>query len=314
VALDLLLFGWPLVPSVDRVLYDETTQSARFLHDEPEPVRVYWPADPRHQDRAFDAENRVKFTFLTFCDFGPWDVATWRQMREAMIPNVAMLDGVASANNFEPLMVGRTVDLLDAVATSPALLRVMGVTHVVSDEAWPGGERVHASTAAATYRLPRAPGRVWLVPAAREVDPGAALSVLVDPAFDPAAEVLLEDTLAPGVPLQTPGGQIPSFASHPPILRDTANRVTIRAVLTVPGYLVVADTWYPGWQASVDEEPVELYRANHAFRAVWLDKGEHTVDMVYRPASVYIGGIVSLAALGTAIACLALTRREDAAT
>ena len=275
-------------------------------------MRVYWPADPSHQDRAYDAENRIKFTFLTFRDFGPRDVATWRRMREAMIPNVAMLDGVASANNFEPLMVGRTVDLLDAVAASPGLLRVMGVTHVVSDEAWPGGERVHASAAAATYRLPGAPGRVWLVPAAREVNPGDALGVLADPAFDPAVEVLLEGARDPDACLQTPSGQTPSFVSPTPILRDTANRVTIRAVLTAPGYLVVADTWYPGWQASVDEEPVELYRANHAFRAVWLDKGEHTVDMVYRPASVVVGGIVSLAALGLAIVGLALARREDA--
>jgi uncharacterized membrane protein YfhO len=94
-------------------------------------------------------------------------------------------------------------------------------------------------------------------------------------------------------------------------LQDAANRVTIRAVLDAPGYLVLADTWYPGWRATVDGEPAEILRANYAFRAVWLEAGEHVVEMVYRPLSVIGGGAVSLAALVLLAVGLAMTRGKE---
>ena len=80
-------------------------------------------------------------------------------------------------------------------------------------------------------------------------------------------------------------------------MQDTPNQVTIHAALDAPGYLVLADTWYPGWQAAVDDVPTEILRANYAFRALRLEAGEHTVEMVYRPTLVLVGGVVSLVAL-----------------
>jgi hypothetical protein len=305
VALDLLLFGWPLVRVVDRALYGGGTETARFLaslgmteklRDEPAPVRVYWPTDPAHPRSEYDAEYRVRFGYLTFNDFGPRDVAHWREMREALLPNAGMLDGVATANNFDPLLVGRYADLVEAVPAAPGLLRIMGVTHVASDRPWPGGEPVYTSPSATLYRLPAALGRAWVVPAARQVPAGETLSALADPAFDPAAQVLLE---APISNLQSPTSnfQSPTSNFQPPILQDTPNRVTIHAVLDAPGYLVLADTWYPGWQATVDGVPAEILRANYAFRTLRLEAGEHMVEMVYRPTLVLVGGVVSLVAL-----------------
>jgi hypothetical protein len=289
VALDLLLFGWPLVPTVDRSLYQGRTETAAILDREPGPVRVYWPTDPTHVNREYDAEQRVKFSYLTFNGFGPRDTGYWWGMREALLPNAGMLDGVPSANNFDPLLVGRYVDLLDAAVKTPSVLRVMGVTHVASDRPWPEGKPVYATSSAALYRLPDAVGRVWVVPAARQVAPDKMLAVLTDSAFDPAAEVLLE---TPTRSLQ------PQFSTlHSPTLQDTPNRVTIRAVLDAPGYLVLADTWYPGWRATVDDQPADILRANYAFRAVWLEAGEHTVEVVYRPTSVLVGGVVSVTVL-----------------
>ncbi|MBE9506721.1 MAG: YfhO family protein, partial [Chloroflexi bacterium] len=293
IALDLLLFGWPLVPTVDRSLYHDVTSAAIVLEREhgPFPARVYWPTDPTHADREFDAEQRVKFGYLTFGDFGPRDGGYWWGMREALLPNVGMLDGVAAANNFDPLLVGRYADLLEAAVEAPSLLRVMGVTHVVSDEPWPEGKQIETpnprsairnSQFAILYRLPDALGRAWIVPAARQVAPDEMLAALVDPAFDPAAEVLLEQAVSSD---QHAAASI----EYRVTLQDTPNRVTIRAALDAPGYLMLADTWYPGWQATVDGEPVEILRANHAFRAVWLEAGEHTVEMAYRPASVLVG-------------------------
>jgi len=88
------------------------------------------------------------------------------------------------------------------------------------------------------------------------------------------------------------------------LLRYSSNQVTISAALPQPGYLVLAQTFYPGWQVRVDGLPSQVLRANHAFCAVHLEAGEHRVEFAYRPLSFYAGlGVsgltwVTLAVLG----------------
>jgi len=313
IAFDLLLFGWPLTPTTDRSLYHGSTETAAALGDEPAPVRVYWPTDPSQRDRDL-AEYRVKFNYLSFDDFGPRDVDHWWGMREALLPNVGMLEGVASANNFDPLLVGRYAELLSGALDSPGLLRVMGVTHVASDRTEPGWEPVHTTDSVTLYRLPDAPGRAWVAPAARQVAPDEMLAALTDPAFDPTAEVLLErGAQSPARGAQSTARSAPysaSGAQYQVTLQDTFNGVKIHAVLEAPGYLALADTWYPGWRATVDGKRVEILRANHALRAVWLEEGEHTVEMAYRPTVALVGGAVSLTSLAGLSAGLIWSRRK----
>jgi len=285
-------------------LYQDVTAASIYLEYEPGPLaRVYWPTDPLKPDSEYGAEYRVKFSYLTFDDFGPRDVDYWWGMREALLPNAGMLDGVASANNFDPLLVGRYADLREAVVAAPSLLRVMGVTHVVSDHPWPDGEEIGdwRLEIARLLRLPDSLGRAWVVPAARHVFPDEMLAALADPAFDPTAEALVE---RPTSNVQPPTSNI----QYQVTLQDTPNRVTIHAILDAPGYLVLADTWYPGWRATVDGEPAEILRANYAFRAVWLEAGEHVVEFVYRPRAVMAGVGLSVGSLVCLLVCWLISR------
>jgi hypothetical protein len=71
-----------------------------------------------------------------------------------------------------------------------------------------------------------------------------------------------------------------------------------------PGWLVVLDQDYPGWEVRVDGRPAEGRRAFGLFRAVAVERGRHDVTWRYRPASFALGLGLSLLALAATLAWL----------
>ncbi len=59
------------------------------------------------------------------------------------------------------------------------------------------------------------------------------------------------------------------------------------------GWLYVADAYYPGWQARVDGQEVELYPAQVLGKAVSFPAGRSLVEIEYRPRSVYLSAALS---------------------
>ena len=130
-----------------------------------------------------------------------------------------------------------------------------------------------------------------------------ALALMRDPAFDPATTVVLAD-----------GDNLSRSPSWPPIARIThyaPERVEIELEASAPGYLLLTDAWYPGWQATVDGEPALIHRADLLFRAVAVEAGEHHVVFTFRPASLWVGAGVSLAGLVGLALALSKARRGD---
>src|SRR5262249_13457292 len=68
------------------------------------------------------------------------------------------------------------------------------------------------------------------------------------------------------------------------IVEDIPERVVVESDLQAPGYLVLADTFDPGWSATDNGRPAPIRPAYVAFRAVYLTAGHHTVVFTYRPA------------------------------
>jgi len=62
-------------------------------------------------------------------------------------------------------------------------------------------------------------------------------------------------------------------------------------------FLVTSDVLYPGWQASIDGNQVEIYQTNYAFRGVVVPAGNHVVRFEFKPRSFYYGAQVSLLAV-----------------
>lgn len=82
------------------------------------------------------------------------------------------------------------------------------------------------------------------------------------------------------------------------IAKYDANSVRMKTQPREPGYLILSDTYYPGWRVFVDGKESAIERAFYTFRAVYLEPGNHEIEMVYRPASYRIGGRLSLLSLG----------------
>jgi uncharacterized membrane protein YfhO len=95
------------------------------------------------------------------------------------------------------------------------------------------------------------------------------------------------------------------------IVVDEPERVEVEAVVGAPALLVVTDSFYPGWVATVDDVQSPIIRADHAFRAVALAPGTRRVRFVYAPASVRWGAAASGAAALVVLALCVRPGRQD---
>jgi hypothetical protein len=133
-----------------------------------------------------------------------------------------------------------------------------------------------------TYRARRAP-------VAREL-----LPLLAQESFDP----LVESWIEADADLE-PAPDAPARGAAATIVRDDPQVVEVQATLTVPGLVVLADTYASGWTASVDGVPAPVVATNQLFRGVPAPAGAHRVRFEYRPRSLRIGAALTLAsALG----------------
>ncbi|HUT54801.1 MAG TPA: hypothetical protein VM658_15525 [bacterium] len=113
--------------------------------------------------------------------------------------------------------------------------------------------------------------------------------------------VVLEDVAGlPAAAEETDMGVVPAeIAAYAP------QEVRIRARAPADAYLVLSDSFYPGWEARVDGKPAPIFRANFLVRAVRVPAGESEVVFRYRPYSGFTGRAVSLAGLAAFLIMLA---------
>jgi hypothetical protein len=127
--------------------------------------------------------------------------------------------------------------------------------------------------------------------------------------------VLLDEQPPEDIPAGE-GGTPPADSAW--IVKETPNTVEIEAALTRPGYLVLSDNYFPGWEATTNGRPAPILRANYAFRALWLGPGKHHVVFHYAPVGLWAGVAQCVAAILAALAWTGrwawLRRREAVQT
>jgi hypothetical protein len=168
-------------------------------------------------------------------------------------------------------------------------------------------------------RSPVSPGRLMFenrraLPRARFVDAAAAvpldgaLTTLRTGRLPSGAAFSARHTalVAPGTPVETHSG---CSRNEVDWLDDRDGLTSLAVDLPEPCFLVLADTFYEGWTARIDDRPTPIHRTNFAFRGVEVPAGKHGVVFEFASASIRVGAIIS-AASGAAALLLALLRRS----
>jgi hypothetical protein len=125
-------------------------------------------------------------------------------------------------------------------------------------------------------------------------DDDEVLAELADSPIDPREVAWVAEEPPRGLPPADAGA-----SGSAEIVADMPERVSVRVQATERGFLFLADQYFPGWTAAVNGEPRKILRADHTFRLVEVPAGASTVVFTYRPFSVRLGVIVSLATLAS---------------
>jgi hypothetical protein len=281
--------AWAYLPTLERRwLYPDTPVLA-WLRAQPERGRVIMP-------------GHVGFLY-GIAEAHGYDGLTPRRIAE-LVGSLGTGTGIVHGYLQSPLEGVGSEALSPAAVLTSSVVDLLGVRYVMLPPGAPAPSpdlRLdYDGRDARVFVNPRALPRALLIGRARCVDDATAVRELRAQSIDPHTEVLLADCA-------TPPASGASVAGAVEIRVDEPERLRVITTAPAPAWLVVTDTWYPGWRGYLDDREVLLWRADHAFRAVAVPAGAHEIELRFRPRSVLVGGVVSALA-GAIIVALLVTR------
>ncbi len=175
----------------------------------------------------------------------------------------------------------RDAETLDDVASYMAdntpVLNALNTRYLIVDDKYPPVENYAAL------------GPAWfvdsVVPAATPDEEIALIGQV-----DLRTQAVVDARSVPGVTSTVPGGTI-EMTSYTP------NEVRYRYSTPQDRVAVFSEVFYPnGWTATVDGQPINIFRADWTLRGALLPAGDHEVVMRFAPQSYKTGATVSLIA------------------
>jgi hypothetical protein len=141
----------------------------------------------------------------------------------------------------------------------------------------------------AIFQNPSVLPRAWVVPASG-IEEFRQINMEVDRLKNHAFDPLKFATISQSAPFAVSTTKTTStFDSAANIVDAGATWLTIRTRVSAPGFLIVSQTYYPGWKASVDGSNTDVVQADVTLTGVPIPAGMHEVRLVFRPLSFYIG-------------------------
>ena len=283
------VISWGFFPAVDRDLVGYRTPVADFFAQDTETYRIatYAPTG----GRPFIANSPW---FYDLQDISGYDSIIPAQYVEYM----QLLQGQ------HELLYNRISPLTEEQALDSPLLHMLNVKYVITDlkdEIHSAGYTLVYEDEVRVYRNENHLPRAYLVANAVYLEDANERKAALRSA-DPWEVVHLE--VAP--PLETRETIPPTFTGEVESLRYGTNEITILVDTPIESYLVLNDSWAPGWRAYVrpadaedpldSEQELDILRANLNFRAVVVPEGRHVIRFKYTPDSIKLGLYVSFVA------------------
>jgi hypothetical protein len=203
--------------------------------------------------------------------------------RAELYENCNLLNRIPKVDGFFGIHLAwqqKIAGLLNSGKPPPRLLEFLGVSQIASP-------RDLFTWDAQTNFMPLA--SIGQRPVFLEDD--ATLPALASPEFLPRQVVYLPSNARSSLQaVADPGARVLSSDIRPEECRFEIS-ANSRAIL------VIAQSYYHCWKATVDGRAAALFRANYAYQAVEVPPGRHEVRLVYRDRLFWLGLAISLAAL-----------------
>lgn len=131
-------------------------------------------------------------------------------------------------------------------------------------------------------------------------DAEKVLLALMAPDFDPRKVVYLPPEARRAVTATNPTKC--QILSH----RFKAHRVELEVSAEEPSLVVISQSFYHPWRASIDGQSTLLWRANYAFQALQVPAGHHQVVLAYKDRNLLWGASISAV---SSLGCLTIWLR-----
>lgn len=280
---DVFVAGMGFYPRADMKLAEYVPPAIQFLQQDKSLYRITSYDVPG--EKTLNANSAMPFGIQDIRGYDSIIAKQYVEYMQLLAPQDELLyNRIAAFYDYKPL--------------SSNLLRLLNVKYVLTTRAVPNpeyqlvyddGVKIYENK---TRFLPRA----FYVPTGRSIgDRTALLQALAAENFEPTRQVLLEDPL----PLPNNGnGWVNGQAPAPPTFgKYSGSEVILTTNPPQDAYLVLTDTYSPGWIAQIDGVDTPIYRADGNFRAVVVPAGEHTLRFKYSPISFRVGSVLSLLAV-----------------
>jgi uncharacterized membrane protein YfhO len=117
-------------------------------------------------------------------------------------------------------------------------------------------------------------------------DENQALKLISSTSFDPKNTVVIEGNFKKNIFKQSIGKIY--------LLKDTDEEIIMNTENNKDNVLVVADSYYPGWQATIDGKETEIFPANINQRAIFVGAGQHQIRFKFISQSFETGKKISI--------------------
>ena len=308
VALDLLLFGWGFNPAADPAWLEFTPPSIDYL-----------------QQQATGGEARISGN--------PWRVTTYlpADSTKTLNPNIPWYQGLEDIRGYDSIIPAQYANYMRAIEgqgellynriapiygpdnlDSP-LLDLLGVRYVMTEGQIPNaGFQLVYDDEVRIYENVDVMPRAFALPRAQVIAGEASSNQLRT--LDPRQTILLDGSTLPD---PQPVINDTTWSLQPArVVTHAPNSVFVDVEMPGAGWLLLADSYFPGWKAyrsdlyqvaedgqvlgaapaapdpkfePADETELHIIRADGNFRAVFLEEGAHRVRFKYTPMSFKLG-------------------------